>query len=514
VTPARTAARLRVFAVAWLLFSMLGIAFAVANPIGASPDEPSHLVKAASVVRGELFGVATPEGNEVVVPQYVAHSHQVCFAFQPNQTADCVTPVPEPADAPVVALTQSGFYNPVYYALVGWPSLVFDDSTGIYAMRIMSALLTGSLLALVVMVVSTWSRPLLPLLGVAVATTPMVLFLSGSVNPNALEMAGTLAAFAGLWSLVRHPDPSLRAVRVAVIVVAAALSANTRAVAPAWIVIAVVLAFLAAGSWQRVVGILRQRAVIVGVALSVAALLAAAVWTFVTGRIDASDGVDDYREFPGVGTNPIVGFLQTLVRTVDFGAGAVGIFGWLDTSLPHTVYFIWAVLVGGLAVVAFLVLRRRPLVVAVALVGAFVLVPAVLQGLYVTSGGYIWQGRYALPLLAIAIVGLAALLAEELPDPSPSVARRLVVLVLLGWVVGHGYAFVVNLKRYAAGVDGAWGALLNPASWQPPGGSLLWIVAFAATLVVSATALGWWALRPYGTSSTSKSAEQTALSEA
>lgn len=513
MTLTRTA-RLRVFAIAWLLFSLLGIAFAVANPIGASPDEPSHLVKAASVVRGDLFGVATPEGNAVVVPQYVAHSHQVCFAFHPDVTADCVEPVPEPSGAPVTSLTQSGFYNPVYYALVGWPSLVFDDSRGIYGMRIVSALLTASFLALTVTVISTWPRPLLPLLGVAVATTPMVLFLAGSVNPNALETAGTLAAFAGLWSLVRNPDPVLRAERVAVIVVAAALSANTRAVAPAWIVLAVVIALLAAGSWQRVGTILKERVVMVGAALGVAALLIAATWTIVANRIDATDGVDDYREFPGVGTNPIVGFLQTLLRTVDFGAGAVGIFGWLDTPLPHTVYFIWAVLVGGLAVVAFLALHGRGMLVAAALVGAFVLMPAILQGLWVTSGGYIWQGRYALPLLAIAILGLAALLAEELPDVSATLGRRLVVTVLLAWVIGHGYAFVVNLKRYAAGADGAWGALLNPAAWNPPGGSILWIVTFGVVLVIFAIALGGWALRRYGTSTMSKSAVQTASSDA
>ncbi|MBX3094076.1 MAG: DUF2142 domain-containing protein [Cryobacterium sp.] len=509
----RTTTRLRVFLVSWLAFSALSAAFAVANPIGASPDEPSHIVKAASVVRGELFGTATPEGNQVQVPRYIQHSHQVCFAFQPNVTADCLAAVPEPTDELVVALTQSGFYNPLYYALVGWPSLIFDDSTGIYAMRIVSAMLTSALLALAVTTVSTWRRPLLPLLAVAVATTPMVLFLSGSVNPNGLEIAGALAAFVGLLSLVRQPETSLRTERVAIIVVAAALSANTRAVAPTWIVVAVAIALLAAGSRERIMGILRHRAVIIGLTVSILAVLVAAVWTLVAARIDATDGVDDYREFPGTGASAIVGFMRTLAMTVDFGTGAVGIFGWLDTPLPHSVYFIWAVLIGGLVLVALLTLRGRALVVAGSLVGAYVLLPAVLQGLYVTGGGYIWQGRYALPLLAIMVVGLAALLAEMLPSPSRTLAVRITVVVLLAWSAGQGYAFLVNLKRYSAGVDGGWGVMLSSDSWQAPGGNLLWLGIFAIMVLSSAVALSWWGLRLYGISETSKSAEQTALRE-
>ena len=77
---------LTVGGVAWLLFSVLSISWAFATPIAAAPDEPAHLVKAASVVAGQLVGGEhTPYGDIVDVPYWIAYTHaQTCFAFEPE----------------------------------------------------------------------------------------------------------------------------------------------------------------------------------------------------------------------------------------------------------------------------------------------------------------------------------------------------------------------------------------------------------------------------------------------
>jgi hypothetical protein len=41
---------------AFVVFFVLAAAWSVATPLFASPDEPSHVVRAASLVRGQILG--------------------------------------------------------------------------------------------------------------------------------------------------------------------------------------------------------------------------------------------------------------------------------------------------------------------------------------------------------------------------------------------------------------------------------------------------------------------------
>src|SRR5690606_24712188 len=123
----------------WALLAALSSLWSLATPIAASPDEPAHLIKAAAVVRGQWTGPVTDNGNAVRVPMYIAWTHaQTCTAFNDEATAACQTPPPSDPGAETDSATTAGTYNPLYYLLVGWLSLLFDDERGIYAMRIVS----------------------------------------------------------------------------------------------------------------------------------------------------------------------------------------------------------------------------------------------------------------------------------------------------------------------------------------------------------------------------------------
>ena len=87
----------------WGSFALLaggGLSWAVATPVFAAPDEPAHVIRAASVGRGELLGHPPPPAPrvppfgdalvEVTAPGIYRNSARVtCFVFRPNHPADC-----------------------------------------------------------------------------------------------------------------------------------------------------------------------------------------------------------------------------------------------------------------------------------------------------------------------------------------------------------------------------------------------------------------------------------------
>jgi len=152
------------FACWWLLFSALGVLWALATPIGASPDSPSQVARAASVVRGQWVGPAVPGptsnvSTSVRVPQTYAFSGAIvhCYMFKENVSAACASP-PEQSSRTVMATTHVGRYLPAYYLAVGWPSLITTSVTGVYLMQAASAVLCAMFLALAVATARQWSR--------------------------------------------------------------------------------------------------------------------------------------------------------------------------------------------------------------------------------------------------------------------------------------------------------------------------------------------------------------------
>ncbi|TFD86276.1 DUF2142 domain-containing protein [Cryobacterium serini] len=474
---------------AWALLSGLMLAWAIATPLSAAPDEPAHIIKAASVVRGQLVGVPSSEGHIVTVPEYIAFSHeQACFIFLPDVTADCADKPPVNEAAIVEATTTAGLYNPAYYALVGWPSLLLPDSSGIYAMRAVSAIISALFLALSVTLIASWKHRRLPLISCAIAATPMLVFLGGTVNPNSMEAVTVLAAFVAMMTLVTGaPRKSLNPV-VPILVVSSVLAANARGLSPLWLTIGVLVPLMLI-SRGRLGVLLRSTSIRVGIAIIAVGTVAAMIW-LLTSKSLGGIPVDDVAvPYPYVGASPILGFLLTLEGTFSYAAGLVGIFGWLDTPAPAAVYFIWAALCGSLLLAAFSVLKGAKLRTASALLACTLFVPAIIQGLYVQQGGLIWQGRYALPIFLCLVIGLAALLSSYFDHLPVVTANRMSVSVWSAWAVAQTYCFAVALHRYAVGYSAGWGDLFSQSKWSPPGGVLTVLctaIFFAGTIATLA----------------------------
>lgn len=488
----------RAFLVGWALASVIGILWALATPIGDSPDEPAHLVKAASVARGQLVGEPAAFGHVVQAPRYIADTHEVaCLVFDEQATADCFEDTVSDPGELVDAGTSAGLYNPVYYAVVGWPSLIFNDVAGIYAMRIVSALLAALFLGFTAQFAFELGRRNLTLAAVGLAYTPTLAFLSGAVNPNAVEVTATLATFMAMLAIVRRGPGAPLGYPLAVAVVSAATGAQMRGLSPLWIALALALPLILV-PWSRLRTLFTRRMVWGAVAVIVLAAALATTWTL--GSSSLTTAVDeewDIPPYPGTGSSPLTGFVVMLLDTIRYGQQMVGTFGWLTTPAPDPVYFVWSAFTGTLVLAAIGLLRGRQLVFAAVVLSILVLLPPLVQAAYVTSGGYIWQGRYTLPLFALAMVGVAVVLGERLggnaaDGGAPTRAdSRVSAAMWVGWALAQAYCLAVVLKRNASGENGTWGELLRASEWSAPGGNLTLLVVYA--VVIAATAfLAWW----------------------
>lgn len=452
----------RVLLGAWAVFMLLATAWALANPLMASPDEPAHTVKAASVVRGQLLGPDVQGGSQVDVPYFyqLVTAYPTCYMFDPTETGVCEPEATQPLDSDAISVTPAGRYNPLYYAIVGLPTLAPPGDPVLYTMRLVSAALCSFLLALGVRALAQLPRPAWGALGGAAALTPMTVFLSSTVNPAAIEIAAAFALWCQLLVLLRHPDPARTASRMAWVAVSATFLVNARGLSLLYCAVIVGVVLLIS-PWRTFLDVLRTRSTWPSFAVVVVACLAAAGWVVGTNSLGSGGEV----------TNPGLDFLSAAKISVlawnDYALNMVGQFGWMDTHLEPWVHMAFT---AGAAVVVLLALaagtwRERA---ALALVGVLtVALPVVIHASQAAYLGIIWQGRYILPVaLGLPLVS-AVVLARRLPTLPRDLTVGLATVVAALLAVVQGLAFGENLHRYVNGEDAGW-VSLQPDAWLPP----------------------------------------------
>jgi len=492
----------KVFFTAWAALSLMSIAWALASPIGSGPDEPAHIIKAASVVRGELVGPQGDTGNIVDVPSSIAWTaSQDCYRFDIDHDAGCAPALEGDGSETVTAETSAGYYNPVYYALVGWPTVFFSGETGIYAIRVVSALLSSAMLACAFMLVGTWQRRSIPAIGLLVALTPMVIYVNGVVNPSAFEISGSLAVFAAMLTIVTQPSSELLRLRLTILVASAALAIGARTVSPLWVALALALPLLLLPR-SDLTRLLRTRAVVISAALVGVFALVAIAWNPISSRlaVDARStpaSTDGFEVFPDVGSSPLFGFMKMITLSVTNGNDMIGNFGWMDTPVPDTTIVVWTVLLGTLVLAAVYLLRQKRALFGIALSLCFFVVPPLIQAAFITGGGYIWQGRYGLPTLTMLAFGLAAVLGltvtgpRAASSPSPGSSTRIIVVIVAACTYAQCYAFASALHRFTVGSSTAWRQMITMPSWSPPGGVVFSVGLFGlGALLLAAVIIG------------------------
>jgi len=489
------AERLRAIAPFFVLVyvAVSGFVWAVATPLGGVPDEPAHVVYATAVVRhdyGRPLPVDHPEYSSLmshVVPEWVT-SIVVCYAFDRTVTADCQPPIDE-GDEPVSKFTTVARYQPPYYWVVGLPTLALTGSGAFYAMRAASVILATVLVGLGLGVAAPGRRWWLSV-GVLAAFTPMAAFLIGSVNPNGAEIAGAIGLAVAILGLVGGPVSRSRLwFQVVSVVVLAVYLAWARP--GTWLTLVAVGGATLLLNRRGVAGWLRVRPAVITAA---AALVGFAVIAVLLFEAIARAPVMEVLEYTGFLATP-----APLVNNLDSVLGNwaallmqdVGIFGWLDHSLPQSLQLMWLILVGVLLVSALAVGKREEqFLLIAAVIGSTILAPLfVIHFVFGSFTGY--QGRYQLPL--VILIPLCAVFVLGLRTEG---AAKAVFRPIFGWIgflfpLTMLFAVMWSISRYSIGEPLVWSNILSlsfllDAVWEPPMSATVVLILGSVVLVVLA----------------------------
>lgn len=440
------------FATAVLAFLAFA-AWAVASPVGASPDDDFHLpsIWCGLDYRDGLCEPADDPSMRVVQRDLVIES--VCFAFNPETSAQCQgedfgNSLGERIATPRGNFT--GLYPPVFYATMGVLA-TNDINASVIAMRLTNAALFVSLASITYLLLpGRFQRALVG--GLFVVAVPLGMFVVPSTNPSSWAMLSA----AILWiSLVGFFETSgKRKLALGIIAtLATVIGAGARADAALYGVAAIMLATFLSARSDRVF----WRSSVLPLVLSAVAV------SFFLGSSQSEVVEEGLGGASPQGAGPWLGlFALNALNAPQLWADALGAgnLGWLDTPLPSV---IGVALLSGFAamiVIQLDTLPRRALVALATVFAILILLPAyVLTQSGATVGAQV-QPRYLLPILVIA-AGVALV-------GTPSVARMNPLTLTLGGaalVLSNSLALFVNIHRYVAGLEPLGANLDSMIEW-------------------------------------------------
>jgi hypothetical protein len=466
-------------------FALLSTAWAGGNPVGGTPDEPAHFIKAYATLDGQINGERPNvdlsghrprsaawfaiSGRSYWIPgRMVPPPTVICYAFDANSTPDCqnMASALSDRDAEVLAFTHLGTYSPFPYLLTGPAMRGADD--------FLSAVWRGRLASVAVCTMFiAWAAALacrrgaVALLGLVLAVTPGVVFLAGSLNTSGLEIASAVCFWCALLGVAREREPGT-AVWGAVAVAGMGL-ALTRPLGAMMVPVAVATVIMftrAAPLWAKL------RSATWPAHAAVATVIVACAVSFLWAQFAIPHPHIDFG-LAASSLGPALRDLPNQTRDV------IGIFGWNNTTMPNAAYLLGLILLAGLGAFALALGSARDRLVLVGLGLAIVALNLALAVFVEAQIGFGMQARYIMPL-AVGLPVLAADVVQQHAGRFKSMTvRRLLRAAYGGVAVLQFTAFVTNQHRHAVGLHGAW---LPPwdSKWSPEWGLGVWL-ALATT---------------------------------
>jgi hypothetical protein len=462
-------------------YACLTLAWALANPPFASPDEAAHYVRALGVGGGELVGrptsyPATPTRRGLVLAWLNSFAREIRaparLAPYSCQWSDVLQPAcdprPRPESGTIALKTYFGTYEPAPYLVPGILARRAHEAAAADRLaRVGAGAVSTVFVAVAILVLWAGDGGGLSLLGPPIAVTPMVIFLDGTVNPNALEIASGLAFVAALLRLSRGPPISgwiwLAAGS------AGAMLCLSRISGILWLVLEVFL----------IVG-LGGRRPIWAAARRNPAPAALACGTIVAAAIFNQWWQARYGPHPTLSLHPFHASLLTGTDQLNrILKELVGAFDHLELKMPFVGYATWWAGLFALLTLAALVGRtreRRTLVTSV--VAAFA-VPVGFWVVYFRFSGAELQGRYFLPILVAIPLVAGEIVYRNRARLAELHGRRLLLWLALGAACVQFLAWYWNARRFAVGLGGSTWFMIHPV-WAPPGGWWPWLFVAAA----------------------------------
>ena len=445
------------------------MAWALASPLGASPDDDFHLVSiwCGDGVRTGICEPGTSAENRLV-PEALKDA-SFCYAHHPDVSAACQEDTFDLAPTPTIVTDRGNFvgaYPPVYYAVMGF--FVTPDILGsAVLMRALNALIFVGLVTALFALLPRARRPAL-IWGWLVTTVPLGLFLIASNNPSSWAITGVGVAWIAL--LGYFETTGRRSVALgSIFALATVMAAGARGDSALYVGLAILVVLVITFRREKQFALRAILPIVMGV---IAGLL------FLSAR-QTQSGLNGFSGTAGAvaaAGDPLSLIVANLLNIPSLWAAVLGYWGlgWLDTAMPAVVTFgsiacFVAVIFAGLAVMWW----RKAIVLAV--VGVVLwLLPAWVLYRGGDSVGQEVQPRYLLPLIVL-FAGFA-LLSVGARSIKFTLAQRVLLVGTLSVV--QMIALYVNMRRYIQGDGGSggWNLDVNPEWW--------WDIAVSPMLVL------------------------------
>ena len=439
-------------------------AWNLASPPGSGPDEAPHVVRAASIARGQLVGdTDTIEGGGsrvVRAPQVIASLNQLpsCWRGHVDTSAGCMTAFVGPT-ALVDVRTPAGAAPPAYYLIPALGLELKMSSGGVLLGRELSAIVCAALISFAVGLIRLVRPRPFVLAAVFISLTPTMLFISSVVNPSALEISSALLLWAAVLLLATEPLSSPhRKSLVWSTAIAGSIFVLSRQLSPLWLVL-VAITFVVVAGWRTAWNVVRSReGIAASIVLGLASLVAVA-WLQVEAPLKSQNGLakkmDRWTALSHATGN--VGYVyQTAVTGI----------GWLDFKIPQGALVTYSIAAGALLLIGAAAARGRLRWAMLLIAIATIVLPILIEASQYERLGQTWQGRYSWPLA----VGVLLMCGIALDRSELATSRTMLTVTrALLWLVAFANAltFYFALRRYEVGVHGVvW--FLGDIQWDPP----------------------------------------------
>ena len=130
-------------------------------------DEFDHAYRASSVAHGHWIPdrIAAENGRGDVIAasrSIVEAAYAECNAL-PYTGSDNCSAIEDRGDGTVTVASAAARYHPLFYWLIGKPSMNFEGATALYVMRGVSAVMCAAFLGAAAFVLGLWSRTTWPI---------------------------------------------------------------------------------------------------------------------------------------------------------------------------------------------------------------------------------------------------------------------------------------------------------------------------------------------------------------
>lgn len=464
------------------VFALIALmAWALASPVGSSPDDDFHL---ASIWCANAANTAAckpgPTAGERIVPLAVHDAS--CFAHRPTDSASCADKYLTHGSKPTVTTNRGSFQNnypPVYYATM---SVLVGASipVSVVLMRLLNIVLLIGITTALYLLLPRARRPAL-LWGWILSTLPLGLFLIASNNPSSWAIIGMGSAWIAL--LGYFETTGRRKVALGILFALAAIMAEgSRADSALYLVLSIVVVLIL--TFVKTRNYLLSAILPAIFSISGIAFFLSAGQSSVTsiGLAASGDGTS------AASVNMLSLIFKDLINVPQLWAGVFGTWdlGWLDTAMPAVVSFAGVVAFVGFAYLGLTRLWWRKLVGLLLVALALWLIPTYVLVKGLNEVGQNVQPRYLLPL----IVFFAGLMMISVGKDRVVIVRAHVIPVIVLLAIGQSLALYFNMRRYITGIDGhSFNLDVNMGWWWnmaiPP--MVVWVLgslAFAALLIV------------------------------